>query len=600
MDLNGNIEAALYEKRKWVLTDLLPSFNAAKAEPDTEKIIGDLRSLVSEIVSYREVLAADIAVNDFNAFLRLIERFAAESNRLTAYSQLWFSEDTQNQPALTFMGRVEQLLTDMYNETLFWGLWWKAIDDENAERLMGGAGDLRYFLERERAFKRHILTEAEEKIINVKDVNGINAVVTIYDMITSKYVFELDVDGQGRKKPLTRDALMSYAHHSNPDVREAAYKELFRVYRADEIVLSQMYAYRVRDWAAEHVRIRRHDSAIGVRNLSNDIPNAVVDTLLNVCVEESHVFHRYFSIKSKLLGLSKLRRYDIYASVNRDDGRLIPYSTAVETVLDSFNKFSPIVGSLAKRVFNEAHIDAEDRPNKRTGAFCYGVLPNMTPWVLMNYTGKPRQVATLAHELGHAVHALTASEHSVMTFHAPLPLAETASVFSEMLLTERMLSEEGRPEAKRALICSALDDIYATVLRQAYFVLFEREAHRMLAEGKNPVELNTLYLDLMRRQFGASVELTDDFQYEWMAIPHMFHTPFYCYAYSFGELLSLSLYNMYKEEGRGFVDKLLKILSYGGSASPQAILNEAGIDISDAGFWRGGFRVIDGFIDKLL
>ncbi|MBF0554321.1 MAG: M3 family oligoendopeptidase [Nitrospirae bacterium] len=599
MDTIGNNEISRetggYEKRKWTLTDLLLSSDA----PETEKIIGDLTSLVSEIASYREVLTADVSTSDFTAFLRLIERFAVESNRLTAYSQLWFSEDTQNQSALTFMGRVEQLLTDMYNETLFWGLWWKSLGDADARRLMSSSGDLRYYLERERAFKAHILTEPEEKIINVKDINGINAVITIYDMLTSKYAFELEVEGK-KIKPLTRDALMSYVHHSNPELREAAYKELFRVYCNDEVVLSQIYAYRVRDWASEHVRIRNHESAIGVRNLANDIPNAVVDTLLNVCVEESHVFQRFFKIKSRLLGLPKLRRYDIYASVKRDDGQLIPYSTAVATVLDSFNKFSPVVGALAKRVFDEARIDAEDRPNKRTGAFCYGVLPNMTPWVLMNYTGKPRQVATLAHELGHAVHALAASGHSVLTFHAPLPLAETASVFSEMLLTERMLAGEGSPEAKTALICSALDDIYATVLRQAYFVLFEREAHGMLAEGKNPAELNALYLNLMRKQFGDSVELTDDFQYEWMAIPHLFHTPFYCYAYSFGELLSLSLYNMYKEEGRGFVDKLLKILSYGGSASPQNILNEAGIDISDAGFWRGGFRVIDGFIDKLL
>ncbi|MBF0517060.1 MAG: M3 family oligoendopeptidase [Nitrospirae bacterium] len=591
MDTNSGTSP--YERRKWTLTDLLPQPGTQEAEV----IIGDLRSVVSEIAAGRQMLTSEMSGSDFQTFLRLIERFTAESNRLTAYSQLWFSEDTQNQAALTFMGQVEQLLTDMYNETLFWGLWWKSIGDDDAERLMGCAGDLRYFLERERAFKRHVLTEPQEKIINVKDVNGINAVITIYDMLTSKYVFELEVDGQ--RKSLTRDALMSYVHHANPALREAAYKELFRFYRADEIVLSQMYSYRVRDWAAEHVRIRNHESAIGVRNLANDIPDSVVDTLLNVCVEESHVFQRYFNIKSRLLNLPKLRRYDIYASVRRGDEELIPYGAAVDTVLDSFNKFSPKVGALAKRVFDEVHIDAEDRPNKTTGAFCYGVLPGVTPWVLMNYTGRPRQVATLAHELGHAVHALAAAGHSVMTFHAPLPLAETASVFSEMLLTERLLEREVNAEARVALVSAALDDIYATVLRQAYFVLFEREAHAMLAEGKSPGQLNILYMELMTKQFGDAVELSDDFQREWMAIPHIFHTPFYCYAYSFGELLSLSLYNMYKEEGRGFVDKFLKILSYGGSASPQYILHEAGIDIADAGFWRGGFRVIDGFIDKL-
>jgi oligoendopeptidase F len=244
-------------------------------------------------------------------------------------------------------------------------------------------------------------------------------------------------------------------------------------------------------------------------------------------------------------------------------------------------------------------IDSEIRPNKRGGAFCFGVLPGLSPWVLMNYTGEPRQVATLAHELGHGIHALLAADHSILTFHSTLPLAETASVFSEMLLTDRILSQEEDPAVRRALLAEAIDDIYATVLRQAFFVIFEREAHRIIPSGTTTDELSNAYLANLRLQFGDAVEVSDDFQHEWLSIPHIYHTPFYCYAYSFGQLLSLSLYQRYRDQGKDFVPSFLAILAHGGSASPDSILREAGIDMADPEFWRGGFRVIEGMIDEL-
>jgi oligoendopeptidase F len=285
--------------------------------------------------------------------------------------------------------------------------------------------------------------------------------------------------------------------------------------------------------------------------------------------------------------------------LNKEAGKKIAYGDAVKMVLDSFNEFSPTVAGEAKRVFDDGHIDAEIRPGKRGGAFCAGILPGITPWVLVNYTGEPRQVATLAHELGHAIHATLAAGHSVLTFHSALPLAETASVFSEMLLTDRLLAEESDPQVRRDLLADAVDDAYATILRQAYFVLFERDAHQMVAAGKTMDDLNQHYLDQLKQQFGDAVEMSEDFQQEWICIPHIYHTPFYCYAYSFGQLLALSLYQQYKEQGQSFVPKLLKILAYGGSASPNHILNEAGIDMADPNFWRSGFKVVEGMIDEL-
>jgi oligoendopeptidase F len=331
------------------------------------------------------------------------------------------------------------------------------------------------------------------------------------------------------------------------------------------------------------------------------VPDAVVDTLLDVCAEQAPLFHRYFKLKAGWLGLpnGKLRRYDLYAPLNKESSKKIAYGDAVEMVLDSFNEFSPIVAKEARRVFDDGHIDAEIRPGKRGGAFCAGILPGVSPWVLLNYTGEPRQVATLAHEMGHAIHALMAANHSVLTFHSALPLAETASVFSEMLLTDRLLAEESSPTVRRDLLADAIDDAYATILRQAYFVLFERDAHGLVAGGKTMDELNQHYLTQLHQQFGDAVEVSEDFQREWICIPHIYHTPFYCYAYSFGQLLALSLYQQYKEDGQSFKPKLLKILAYGGAASPHHILSEAGIDMADPNFWRSGFKVIEGMIAEL-
>ncbi|MBF0518710.1 MAG: M3 family oligoendopeptidase [Nitrospirae bacterium] len=579
-----------YQKRRWDLTELLPY------DKEIQKVFIEIENCVSQIESKRNKLKADMDGSVFREILTLTENFATIAGKITAYSVLRFSEDTQDTEALAIMGNVENFLTDMQNRILFFSLWWKSLTDDESNRLLDSSGNLKYYLDRQRQFKEHILTEPEEKIINIKDTNGSGALLTLYDMLTSKYDFVMDVDGKTTHN--TRDGLMVYVRDVRPEVREATYKELFRVFGNDETVLSQMYAYRIRDWAKEQIGLRKFKSPINVRNKSNDIPDGVTVTLLSVCKEDSYVFHDYFKLKAKWLNLPKLRRFDLYAPVKAESKEKIEYSQAVSMVLESFADFSPEFAKLAGSVFDKQHIDSDDRTGKRGGAFCYGVHPELTPWVLLNYTGEPRQVATLAHELGHAVHSLLAQKHSVLTFHAPLPLAETASVFSEMLLTERLLEEGG--DSSRLILASAIDDMYATVLRQAFFVIFEKTAHEMIEHGAPVNELNRVYMELLREQFGDSVDVSDDFQIEWITIPHIYHTPFYCYAYSFGELLSLSLYKRFKEEGKSFVPKIIKILSYGGSASPDVILKEAGIDMRDAQFWHGGFTFIKEMINRAM
>ena len=516
--------------------------------------------------------------------------------RLQAFSYLWFSEDTQNESALNLRDRLDRDLIGLANRILFFEIWFKDLPEPAAERLIACSGDLRYALESIRRFKPYTLSEAEEKLLNLKDVNGIEALVNLYDMITNRFTFTLEVAGE--KKSLTRDELTGYFFNTSADVRQAAFQELNRVFAENSTILAQIYSHRVRDWHVEALDIRGYASPISARNLSNDLPDQVVDTLLSVCRKNAGIFQRYFKLKAGWLGLEKLRRYDIYAPLAESDKKY-DFAQAKEMVLDSYREFSPHVAGLVARVFDENHLDSQLRPGKRGGAFCFAVLPGLTPWVLVNYAGRPRDVATLAHELGHAVHGMLAGGHTISTFQASLPLAETASVFAEMQLTQRLLSQEQDPAVRRDLLAHAVDDAYVTVMRQSYFTLFEREAHRMIVEGASFEEVAAAYMANLVEQFGDSVEISEDFKWEWISIPHIYNEPFYTYAYSFGQLLVLALYQQYRREGAAFIPRYLKILSYGGSGAPAKILREAGLEIDTAAFWQAGFDVLDEMITEL-
>ncbi|MBV7331449.1 M3 family oligoendopeptidase [Chloroflexi bacterium TSY] len=584
-----------YELSGWDLSDLL-------ADP-TEEVIGEkldtLEEAVDALVAKREFLDPAMSPDDLLHIVKEYEDIVEKLYVLFAYGNLWFSSDTQSNDAITYRNRMQQKLTEMQNRLLFFDLWWKELDVDQASALMpqdDDAADYRHYLADLRRTKPFTLDEKSEQIINIKDSNGASALTTLYSMLTNRLEFRIEVNGE--EKFLSRDELMSYAFSPDSTLRAAAYQELYNVYANEANILAQIYVNRVRDWYNENVELRKFDSPIAVRNVANDIPDAAVEALLEVAQRNTSVFQRYFRLKAKWLGVEKLRRYDIYAPLAESD-REILYSDAVRMVLETFDHFHPQVSQHARRVFDERHIDGEVRKGKRGGAFCATVLPSQTPWVLMNYTNKVRDVATLAHELGHAIHSMMAEHHSVLTQHATLPLAETASVFAEMLLTDRLLDEEQDPLAKRELLAAAVDDMYGTVMRQAYFVKFELTAHEAILNNKSPDELHQLYLENLHEQFGDSLEISSEFRYEWVSIPHIYHTPFYCYAYSFGQLLVLSLYRRFQQQGDSFKPDYLKMLSYGGSARPEQILNEVDIDMTEHAFWQGGFDVIRDMIDEL-
>ena len=586
-----SLKTTTYLQSRWSLADLFPSVEGS----EFQNALGELEKLVAAFEAIRPQLKEDLPVETFLGFLRQMESIAMAESRLYGFVELMFSENTQNQAALSNLQKVDQAMAELGNRVLFFSLWWKELPDAAAERLMAGAGDFRYFLEEMRHFKPHTLSEAEEKIINLKNVTGANALNTLYETITNGYVFHLTVNGEA--KDLTRGELMSYVRQHNPELRAQAYQELYKVYGEDGPVLGQIYQTLVRDWRNEQISLRKFEKPMSVRNLINDIPDPVVDTLLDVAARNVGIFQRFFQLKARWLGMERLRRYDIYAPVVKSE-QTYPFEEAASMVLESFAGFDPHLAELAERVFAQGHLDSQVRKGKRGGAFCATPLHNVTPWVLVNYQGKADDVATLAHELGHAIHSMLAAHHTQFTAHACLPLAETASTFGEMMLVDQLLAA-GDENVKRDLLFRQVDDSYATIQRQAFFALYERQAHEMTMSGASPDELAAAYLENLKTQFGQAVDVADEFRWEWVSIPHIYGVPFYVYAYSFGQLLVLSLYQQYKVEGEAFKPRYLKILSTGGSKAPVQVLADAGIDVSQPAFWQGGFDVIGNLVSQL-
>jgi len=575
----------------WKLSDLLKS-----PKKDFQSLSQDMEHIVSQLEALRPHLNASISPEHFKKAFHLYEDFSTAAGKLRAYASLWFAENTQNQKASAFEAQVRKQLTNFSTRLVFLDLWWQGLSKQKNAGLLKVAGDIRYYLESLLRAKPYTLKETEEQIITIKNSTGREALETLYEMLTNNFTFRLTFRKQRRL--LTREELSTYVRSPSSHLRKAAYQELFRVYGEQKNVIGEMYKTLVSDWKNEGLSLRRYASPLSVRNVANDIPDEAVETLLATCRSNAPLFQQYFRLKARLLGLRSLSRYDIYAPVTTSKVTH-SFDKALSIVFESYEQFSPTLAERAKRVWRERHLDAQSRPGKIGGAFCYSVHPTMTPYVLLNYTGQARDIATLAHELGHAVHSMLAERHSILTFHSSLPLAETASVFGEQLLSETLLRREGRKRERQALLVAQLDDLYATILRQAFFVEFEKAAHHVIEEGATVDDLGRSYQQFLKKQFGRAITVPEEFQWEWLTIPHIFVSPFYCYAYSFGNLLVLALYQQYKKEGEAFVPKYLTLLGAGGSRSPESVLRPLGIDIRSEKFWQLGFDRIHQLITAL-
>lgn len=581
-----------YQVEAWQLDDLFLGWD----DPAFQTVFDDIETKVTEFEAFRSELSPELSGERFVFILQQLEKLQELARTVQAYVTLRFAADTQDQQTQSYLARGRQVLAQASNRTMFFQLWWQELDDAPAGNLRQHAPNHQYWLDKLRQRRPYTLTESEERIISLKNVNGSNALNQLYASITNRYTFKLTVDGEEQEMPLPQ--LIGYIRHPKAHVRKGAYQAMLNQFAKDAPILGQIYQALVRDWHSENVDLRQHKQPISVRNLSNDIPDGVVDTLIEVALANAPVFHRFFRLKAHWLGVEQLSRFDIYAPLGQASVEY-PYDQAVKDVLTSFREFEPEIAELAQRVFDEHHLDGEVRQGKQGGAFCAAVLPPMTPWILQSYSSRPDDIATLAHELGHAIHAMLSTHHHIFHFQPSLPLAETASTFAEMIFVDYLLGNNPDPDLQRDLLFKQVDDAYATILRQIYFAKFERDAHQKIHEGASIDELSDLYFANIQHQFGSAVKLEDEFRYEWVSIPHIYQVPFYVYAYAFGQLLVLSLYRQYQQEGAAFKPRYLDILRAGGSASPLDILANAGLDVTRPEFWQGGFDVLASMVERL-
>jgi oligoendopeptidase F len=587
----------------WNLSQLIENHKGK----ELQNLIKSIEQAAKRIESERGMLKGDISSSQFLKLMDLIEGINEQISIAVGYAHLNYASDTSSNEAAALLTQMEMHSADISNRLLFFDIWFKKqLDDVNANRLINSAPIVyREHLKHSRLLSKFTLSEPEEKIVSTLEVSGSGALTKIYDRLTSSLEFVVQLKKGKRvieKKFNNKEKMLSMIRSTKKAERVAAYKSLLKEYKKNSGVLGEIYFNKVIQWHDEFIKLRGFKTPISVRNTYNNLDDSTVESLLQVCRSNAKVFQRYFKEKSAMMGFKKLHRYHLYAplTLSGRDRERFSYQNAVRTVIDTFFDFDPRFGKFATKVFSERHVDSEIRKAKQGGAFCYTVTPKLTPYILLNFDGRIRDVSTMAHELGHAIHSMSASDKPISVAHAPLPLAETASVFAEILLNDRLSIKLTR-EQRAILLASQIDDMYATIMRQAYFTLFEIEAHKSITEkNANINEVSDMYVQNLEEQFGDSVTISDDFRWEWLYIPHLYHTPFYCYAYSFGNLLVLSLYHQFKKEGKSsFVPKYYKLLSTGGSRKTEDILSEIGIDISSRDFWQQGFDLVEKNVQEL-
>jgi oligoendopeptidase F len=558
-----------------------------------------LEALLNEFENSRSELVETIQADRFLEFLQSYEEISRLMAKLGSYAYMYFSQDTKSQDARTFKTRVEEIEADAANRILFFELWWKSLDNARSAALISQSGTFSYFLRHLILTKPYTLTEQVEQAINLKDVTGRSALLQLYHQIRDSFIYDLEIGGKTRK--ITEEQVRDLYYSSIQEERKMAYKAALLRFEQNKDILGEIYKSLVNDWRNEGIKLRKYKSPISIRNIANDVPDEAVSALLACCKENASLFQKFFRFKARILDLSEMSRTDVYSPLPLEAEQTYSWSEGRDLVISTFQMFDKTFATMASNLFEKSHIDAEPREGKIGGAYCMSVTPEITPYILMSYTGKPRSVSTLAHEMGHAVHSqLSARKNeNQLTYEPPLPLAETASVFAELLLTDRLLSESD-DKTRRAIQVDLLNESYATILRQAFFVLFEVEAHEKISTGVNVDELSDKYYQNLKDQFGGSLSIPEEFKNEWLSIPHIFQTPFYCYSYAWGNLLVMALYSEFKKQGASnFAPKYMKLLSYGGSETPETVLKEAGFDIRSKKFWQGGFDQLAFIVDEL-
>jgi oligoendopeptidase F len=538
--------------------------------------------------------AGKVAALDGPGLVRAMDELAAISELVGlagSYASLQFSVDTADPVIGALMQRVQELGTAVETKLQFFELEWVALDDALADQLLETEGleRSRHHLRNARRYRPHVLTEPEERILTEKSVTGAGAWTRLFSELTS--AIEVDLPGGG--EPVALDVALSKLFDPDREVRAATQQAVTDALEPGLRTRAFIFNTLLADKALDD-RLRNFDSWLSSRNLSNEASDESVQALVDAVKDAYEIPRRWYRLKARLLGVDRLADYDRMAAVATSDEEY-GWDDARELVVSSFGDFSPVLGETAQGFFDGNYIDAPVRPGKRGGAFCAYTVPSAHPYVLLNWTHRRRDVLTLAHELGHGLHAALARPRGVFEQHTPLTLAETASVFGETLVFGRLLEETTDPASRLALLAENIEGSIATVFRQVAMNQFEHAAHTARrTEGELSVaRIGELWGATQEELLGDAVEVTDNYKSWWSYVPHFIGSPGYVYAYAYGQLLALSVYGRYLEVGQPFVEDYVALLSAGGSKSPEELAAIAGLDLADPGFWRSGIGLVE-------
>jgi len=530
--------------------------------------------------------------------LRELEGLYELMDRPAVYAGLVHAAKTDDPARGALLAHTREQRTAINKHLIFFDLEWVKVSEEAAQTVLSSPelAPYRHYLEQKRAWRRHFLSEPEEKLLDEKAVTGRAAFVRLFDETVAGLRFPFEKEGQ--VESLTMQQINARLYDSDRGMRRAAAGGLTSGLQENARLLTYLFNNLVLDHQAD-CRLRNFASPMGPRNLANEISATVVNALMTAAERHHATFQRYYRLKARLLGIEPLLDYDRYAPLFPD----LPacdWLRARQIVEESYQAFSPRAGGIIREFFDRRWIDAELRPGKRSGAFSSSAVPSVHPYILMNFTDKLRDVMTLAHELGHGLHQFLSRHVGYLQCDTPLTTAETASVFGEMLTFQRLVQIYPDTRTRLAMLCSKIEDAFATVFRQVVLTRFEQTLHKARQEqGELTTEqINDLWLAANRPMHGEVVRLTDGYGWWWMYIGHFIHVPFYCYAYAFGELLVLALVQKYRQEGPAFVPKYLEMLSAGGSEAPDVLVKRLGVDVSDPAFWELGLRLLDDMVSE--
>ena len=578
----------------WDTAPLYPS-------PDSPELQMDFSIAAEQVEAFRGRYQGKTAGLDHAAMLEALLEFEALSERVTKpqmYAHLLFAADSEDDANKSLSQKAAEFGNLMVRQLLFFDLEIMAIPDDRFASLCDDErlANYRHYLANIRKFRAHTLSEREEQLLKRKDMTGADAFCRLFDEISASFRYKMTVDGEERD--FTGEELLGMLHHTDPELRERAFATFLSRHEEEGIVFSAVFNDITLDHSQE-LELRNYSTPMEPTNIANEIEAPVVERLMAVSEANYPLARDYFRLKAGLLGLPKLKNTDIYAPIGAES-RSYTFAEAKGLVLNAYREFNPAYESIIDAFFTERRIDVLPRPGKGGGAFCMGMTPSLPPYVLMNFTGNLRDVATLAHELGHGLHFVLAGCQTMLNYHAPLPLAETASVFGEMLLTRHLLEKETDRDVKVALLCAKIEDIIATTFRQNVLTRFEERLHLERREGLlTSNRICAIWWEENEKLYGDSVEMIESYRWGWSYISHFIHTRFYCYSYVFAELLVLSLYRAYLQEGESFIPRYEAILRSGSALSPADTVMPAGMDLADPEFWQKGYDLLRDLIENL-